>query len=179
MLFLWGLLGAVLAAVALLLVPLRLSSMLHWPGFSEAEVRLGPWLVSRWQASGPSWPRRSQAAGSRGGDAKGAVSPPLVGVTEAVGAFFAALQRAPVGGLELEAEGGLGDPAATALLYGAAWAALGGLMAAAGHPVRVRLTPRLEGPGGGKLHARGEVAVTLGRLALAALRALAVMRRGS
>ncbi len=177
MLFLWGLLGAALAVAAILLVPFRLSSLVHWPGFSEAEVRLGPWLCSRWQATGPRWPKRQRREGSRDKGARSTVSP--MGVMAAFGAFFAALGRAPVRGLELEAEGGVGDPAATALIYGAAWAVLGGLATSAGGPARVRLTPRLEGPAGGRLHARGEVTVTLGRLLLAALKAFAAMRRDS
>ncbi len=97
----------------------------------------------------------------------------------AVQAFFQSLRRTPVRGAQLEAEGGVGDPAATALLYGLTWAAVGGLGTAQGQQVPVRLTPRLEGPARGRLDARAKVSLTLGQLLLAGLRALRAFRRNS
>jgi hypothetical protein len=94
----------------------------------------------------------------------------------AIDAFFATLRRVPVKKAQLAAEGGVGDPAATALLYGAAWALVGGLVTAKGEPVEIVLTPRLEGPAGGRLDARAEVSLTSFRLLLGVLRALRARR---
>lgn len=185
MLFLWGLLGTVMGALALLLVPLRLSSVLHWPGYSEARVCLGPWRVSHWQAAGPRWRRllpQVRRLGEGGATGKGVgkghagSGPPLRALWAESDGFFARLRRIPMQGVQLEAEGGVGDPAVTAVLYGAAWALLGGLLAGQGQQVVAKLTPRFEGPATGRLDARAEVSVTLGRLMLAALWGMEVLR---
>jgi hypothetical protein len=170
-LFLWGLGGALLALVALLAVPLTLRSVVRWPGFSEAEVLVGPWRISRWHAPGPRSPRRAAGGSGQGGGQAG--GPDRDAMLAALQAFFQTLRRTPVSEAALDGEGGVGDPAVTAVLYGLAWSVLGGVATAEGQGVRVRLTPKLEGPAGGRLHARARVTLTLGRLLLAGLRAQA------
>jgi hypothetical protein len=94
-----------------------------------------------------------------------------------VQAFFAALTPAGVVQARLRVEGGVGDPAATAVLYGAAWALLGGALAVTAHPGRLEIVPRLEGPATGRLEEGAVVTLTPGRILLAACRALRALRR--
>ncbi len=176
MLFLWGLGGALLALIALLAVPLTLRSIVHWPGFSEAEVSVGPWRISRWHAPGPRSPLRAAgSAGQGGGQVGGPASDAMIAAAQT---FFRTLRRTPVSDVALDGEGGVGDPAVTAVLYGLAWSVLGGIATAEGQGVRLRLTPRLEGPAGGRLHARAQVSLSVGRLLVAWLRAMRAARRG-
>lgn len=172
MLFLWGLVGALGGLLAFLWVPLRLRGRIDWPGWSEAEVRLGPLRVARWTAGGPHWPARP----GDGPQAEGGEGAAAGRVVQALGAFFGSLERVPVRGAALEAEGGVGDPALTALLYGTAWAMLGGALAATGQDARLRLTPRLDGPAGGSVAARAEISLPLWRLVLAAVKGLGALR---
>ena len=175
MLFLWGLGGTLLALIALLAMPLTLRSLVRWPGFSEAEVLVGPWRISRWHAPGPRSPLRAAGGSGQDSDHAGGAEPGAMLV--ALQAFFRTLRRTPVSDAALDGEGGVGDPAVTAVLYGLAWSVLGGIATAEGQGVRLRLTPRLEGPAGGRLHAHARVSLTFGRLLLAGLRARRAMRR--
>ena len=177
MLFLWGFIGAAFGGAMLLLAPLTLVSDLHWPGYSEAQVRLGSFCLSRWHAAGPNWPTppwRQRAAPAKD---RGAAAPAGGGMAREAAAFLAGLRRTRVRVKQLDIEGGTGDPAVTALLYGTAWAVLGGLLAARGQQARPRLVPRLTGPAGGRLDASAEVSVTPLQMLLAVLGAVRAVRR--
>ena len=174
MLFLWGLFGAALGVLLLLYVPLTLETMLHWPGYSEMQVRVGPVTLSRSHQKGPREPSlrsRGRPGNGRGGGA------PISKMLAAFSALCDAVDNSPVQRLELEAEGGVGDPAITAVLYGGAWAVLEGLLAAAGQRARIRLSPRLEGPAGGRLTGSAAIKATPLQLLTAALKAMRSMRR--
>ena len=176
MLFLWGLLGLLLAVAALMPLPLTLASELHWPGFSEAQVRLGPVCLSRWHAAGPRLPHRRPAKAKAVG-AKTPLRPGPAQMAQALHAFFAVLGRSRISQARLRMEGGVGDPAATAVLYGAAWALAGGAATAGGAGGRLEIVPRLEGPATGSLEESAEVTVTPWQLATAAFTAIAALRR--
>jgi len=172
LLFLWGLGGLLLALVVLLLLPLRLSSELLWPGASEAEVRLGRLRLARWGAAGPQLPRMHV---SGGGGGRRAPSPAFLWAADR--AFFAALRGAPVERARLSLEGGVGDPAVSAVLSGLAWSVLGPALAARAGTTRLEIHPWLEGPAGGRLKGSVEVRVTPARLMAAGLRAYLALRR--
>ncbi len=176
MLFLWGLVGAALGVLLLLYVPFTLETMLHWPGYSEMQVRVGPVTLSRSHQKGPRQP--SLHPPGRSGKGKGG-GPPISSMLAAFRAMFDAIDGSPVQRLELDAEGGVGDPAITAVLYGGTWAVLEGLLAAAGQQARISLTPRLDGPAGGRLTGSAAIRVIPLQLLTAVLKAMRSMRRAS
>ncbi len=173
---LFGLLGALSVTVALLALPLRFSLRLEYPGGSGAEIRLYGWTLSRWAPLRPNAERSPAEAPSEG---SGQTASPLRYI-EALGAFLSPIRRAPVEDLRVAARGSTGDPAATALLYGAAWSLLGTVCAARGlRPQRADLQPVLAGPAEMRALGEAKVRITVGSLLLGAVRALRVLRAAS
>lgn len=171
----FGLLGALTFLAAALLLPLRLCVRMTYPDPSEAEVRLLWWTVSRWRAA----PHPASPATRNQGKEHGGAPSPLTSL-ETFEAFLGPLQSTPVGNLRIAARAGAGDPAVTAVLYGAAWSVLSTLLSIRGiQPAALRLDPVMEGTA--QLRARGEaeVRVTLLLLLQAAARALRTLRAGS
>lgn len=169
----FGLLGALSVTVALLALPLRFCLRLEYPVGSGAEVQLYGWTLSRWASLRPDAKRSPAAAPS---EASGQAASPARYI-EALGAFFAPIRRAPVEDLRVAARGSTGDPAATALLYGAAWSLLGTACAVRGlRPQRADLQPVLEGPAEMRALGEAKVRIAVGSLLLGAVRALWALR---
>ncbi|MDA8345818.1 MAG: DUF2953 domain-containing protein [Thermaerobacter sp.] len=170
----FGLLGALVFLLAMLFLPLRLSLRLAYPGVSVAQVRLYAWTLSRW-SSLPELPlqRQSPPAKPDGNAQESGSGPNSLRSIEAFSAFLSPLRSAPVGALRIVARGSTGDPATTALLYGAAWSVLGTFLAARGlRPQELSLQPQLLGPAEVNAYGEAEVQVTLLSLAAGALHAL-------
>lgn len=156
-----GLGGAALAALLLMLFPLSISVDLksREPGVARVWL-LGLEAVFR---------RRRMGGGTRrfvpGGGAPTRGDPELERALAALGALLNPLRKVPVTGTEIELLGGTGDAAATATLYGAAWAVLGALMTVSGIKTRLlTLQPRLDGPPILSARVRAEMRVPIWRL---------------
>ncbi len=176
MTFGFGLLGALAFSFLMLLMPLRLFVRLRYPGVSEAEARLFGWTLSSWTSIAAAAADPSQG-GPQSGAGNAASGPGPLRDLKAFAAFLAPLRSAPVGDLRIAAQGSAGDPAATALLYGAAWSVLGTFLAVRGlRPREIQIEPLLQGPAEWRASGEAELRVMPWSLILGGVRALRVLR---
>lgn len=158
-----GLLGALLAALVLLVLPLSVSVELRTgePGVARAGI-LGLSAVYR-RRRRPGAPRRP----GTGGLPMAAGEPSMQRSLRALGKLLEPLRALPLSGTEVALRGGTGDAAATGLLYGIAWAAISALLALSSTvPQRLSIEPRLEGPPSLSAEARAQLRIPLWRILL-------------
>lgn len=145
---------------------------LRHPGRNEAEMRLAGLRLAHWRAREPI---RLPAHRSTGQPS----SPGLPADIAALSALLRSVRRAPVEALRLFARGGIGDAAATAVLYGASWSLVGTYLATTGlRPALLALQPEFDGPARVRVVASAAMRVRVFALVRGALAALWAMRIG-
>lgn len=167
-----GWLGFVLAVSLLLCLHLRVAVELE--SGRPTTVKAGLLGVDLVYRSTPGRPgaSRAKASGSGGGTAVGRS-------LRALRVLLDPLRQVPVRNAQVIIRGGTGDAAATAVLYGAVWAALSTWVKVSGtEPKLLRVEPTLEGPPDLWAKAGAQVSLPIWRLLLGGCRAMRTMGSG-
>ena len=178
MILLWGFSGALCFLLAFLPLTLRFRCTVRVPGFSEAEIETLGVALSFWRAHPLTHEGLPGARPQEGLPPARSPQPipRVVHAPQALEALVRRLQSAEVKKLRLRARGGTGDAAGTALLYGAAWTAVGGFLTASQiRPELVRLEPVMDGPAQGTLDGSCAVDVRVFTLLRSGAAALSVL----